>query len=74
MCLGGKKGGNGKDAVIRDLSHGYGGAGYFNNSSTGKCFMNGGDAGECGGFGGGGAIGSLGGGGGGGYSGMELYS
>eukprot|EP00800_Vazella_pourtalesii_P017111 TRINITY_DN5095_c0_g3_i6.p1 TRINITY_DN5095_c0_g3~~TRINITY_DN5095_c0_g3_i6.p1 ORF type:complete len:954 (-),score=218.93 TRINITY_DN5095_c0_g3_i6:129-2744(-) len=66
---GGKKGGNGKDAVIRDLSHGYGGAGYFNNSSTGKCFMNGGDAGECGGFGGGGAIGSLGGGGGGGYSG-----
>ena len=69
--LGGKKGGNGKDAVIRDLSHGYGGAGYFNNSSTGKCFMNGGDAGECAGYGGGGAIGSLGGGGGGGYSGTN---
>ncbi len=67
---GGKDGSQGKDASkFQGPSWGYGGAGYLENSSTARSFLNGGTGGSNGGFGGGGAVGMYGGGGGGGYSG-----
>lgn len=68
--LGGKDGAPGEDAnKFQGPCWGYGGAGYLQNSSTARGFLNGGTGGSNGGFGGGGAVGMYGGGGGGGYSG-----
>ena len=67
---GGKDGGPGEDAnKFVGPCWGFGGAGFLENSSTARSFLNGGAAGQYGGFGGGGATGQYGGGGGGGCSG-----
>ena len=67
---GGKDGAPGEDAdMYAGPCWGYGGAGFLADSTTAKCFLNGGQGGQSGGFGGGGSVGLYGGGGGGGYSG-----
>ena len=69
---GGTGGGPGEDANSEGFSGpcwGYGGAGFLQNSSSARSFIEGGTGGQYGGFGGGGAVGLYGGGGGGGYSG-----
>ena len=67
---GGKDGGPGEDANrFVGPCWGFGGAGFLENSTTARSFLNGGAAGQYGGFGGGGATGQYGGRGGGGYSG-----
>ena len=69
---GGLDGGPGEDANSETFNGpcwGYGGAGWMQDSSSARSFVNGGPGGQYGGFGGGGAVGLYGGGGGGGYSG-----
>ena len=66
---GGVDGASGKDAMFTGPPWGHGGAGWNQNSTTARSFVDGGNGGECGGFGGGGGVGMYGGGGGGGFSG-----